>query len=92
MSGDNDPDNAPLYVLPAYYDMADDLEYIYYLFLDNVRRLSPNTVTLIHGYDYCLRAAAGYGLVRRSSTAGSIPSISAIWRGRSSAFLSTTSM
>ena len=58
-SGDNDPANAPLYVKPSYYAMADGVEAVYRALLSNVRTLSPSTVVVIHGYDYCLPRKEG---------------------------------
>lgn len=59
VSGDNDPKNAPTYILPAYYRRLDAVEVLLRTLVENVLRTSPLTVTLFHSYDYCIPLSMG---------------------------------
>ena len=61
-SGDNDVNNAPLYIQENYYQRAAEIERVYGGFVRQAAKVSPKTKIFIHGYDYCLPRQGGHWL------------------------------
>jgi hypothetical protein len=72
-SGDKDPNNAPLYINPLFDKQIEDILFLYGLLVENVRQLSPNTILVVHGYDYCLPVPRGASLGSALESRGFLP-------------------
>ena len=55
----NGPEYASYYVKKAFYDNLDVVEGLYRKLIENVRRISPKTILVIHGYDYAIPRVNG---------------------------------